>query len=137
VQTGPPAFSTNGYNVRMTRIWPVAAALALGCVAAAAASSADRPPITQAASGKVVRLARGENAALRLSNRWRWSEPHASTAAVELTPVEYFVDPGFREWTIDARKSGRATIRSLGRPRCSTCALETRRFAVTIDVAAG
>ena len=50
--------------------------------------------------------------------------------------MEYFVDPGFREWTIDARKSGRATIRSLGRPHCSTCALEARRFAVTIDVAA-
>ncbi len=121
----------------MKRIWPVAAALALGCVAAVAASSAARPPITQAASGKVVRLAKGESATLRLSNRWRWSEPRASTDAVELTPVEYFADPGFREWTIDTRKSGRATIRSLGRPHCSTCALTTRRFAVTIDVAAG
>jgi predicted secreted protein len=118
----------------MMRTWPLAAALALGCVAAAA-SSAARPPITQASSGKVVRLARGENATLRLSNRWRWSEPRAGTDAVELTPVEYLVDPGFREWTIDARRSGRATIRSLGRPNCSTCAVTTRRFAVTIDVA--
>jgi predicted secreted protein len=121
----------------MTRIWPVAAALALGCIAAVTASSAARPPITQAASGKVVRLAKGETATLRLSNRWRWSEPYASAKAVELTPVEYFVDPGFREWTIDARKSGRATIRSLGRPDCSACAPTTRRFALTIVVAAG
>jgi hypothetical protein len=120
----------------MTRIWPVAAALALGCIAAVTASSADRPPVTQATSGKVVRLAKGENATLRLSNRWRWSDPDVSTDVVELTPVEYFVDPGYREWTIDARKSGRATIRSLGRPDCSTCAPAPRRFAVTIVVAA-
>jgi len=60
-----------------------------------------------------------------------------STKAVELTPVEYFVDPGFREWTIDARQSGRATIRSTGKPNCSTCALATRSFRVTIVVAAG
>ena len=53
---------------------------------------------------------------------------------VELTPVEYFVDPGFREWTIDALRSGRATIRSVGHPNCSGCALQTRRFAVTVIV---
>ena len=121
----------------MTRISPLAAALALGSVAAAAASSASRPPITQAASGKVVRLAKGESATLRLSNRWRWSEPHASTKAVELTPVEYFVDPGFREWTIEARGRGSATIRSVGKPNCSTCALATRSFRITVAVGAG
>ena len=64
----------------------------------------------------MLRLAKGDSATLRLSNRWRWSEPRVSTNAVELTPVEYFVDPGFREWTIDARTSGRATIRSVGKP---------------------
>ena len=120
----------------MNRIWPLTAALTLGCVTAVAASSAVRPPLTQAASGKVVKLAKGESATLRLSNRWRWSEPQVSTKAIELTPVEYFVDPGFREWTIDARKSGRATIRSLGRPRCSTCALATRSFRLTVVVGA-
>jgi len=118
----------------MTRIWPVAAAVAFGCIAAVTASSAVRPPITQAASGKVIRLARGEQAKLRLTNRWRWSDPRVSTKAVELTPVEYFVDPGFREWRIDARKNGRATIRSIGHPNCSTCGLSTRRFALTIVV---
>ena len=56
-----------------------------------------------------------------------------SSSAVELTPVEYFVDPGFREWTIDARRTGRATIRSIGKPNCSTCA--TRGFHVTVVVA--
>jgi len=121
----------------MTRITPFVAAFAVACVAAVAASSATRPPITQGSTGKTFRLAKDGTMTLRLSNRWQWSDPTVSSKAVELTPVEYFVDPGFREWTIDARKSGRATIRSLGRPDCSTCAPTTRRFALTIVVAAG
>jgi predicted secreted protein len=125
---------SDGYNVEMTRIWPVAGALAVASVAAVGAASAMRPPLTQAASGKVIHLAKGEQATLRLSNRWQWSEPAASTKAVDLTPVEYFADPGFREWTIDAQKSGRAVIRALGRPNCASCALATRHFAITIVV---
>jgi predicted secreted protein len=111
-------------------------AVALASLTAVAASWAAgaRAPITQAASGKTIRLAKGESATLRLANRWDWSEPRVSTAAVELTPVEYFVDPGFREWTIDARKPGRATIRSRGTPKCSGCS--TRRFSLTVVVTA-
>ena len=112
-------------------------ALALGCVTAVSASSAVRPPLTQAASGKTVRVAKGENATLRLSNRWHWSEPRVSSGAVELTPVEYLLDPGFREWTIEARRLGRVTIRSVGRPSCSACALATRRFVLTVVVGSG
>ena len=121
----------------MTRSTPFAAALAVACIAAVAASSATPPPITQRSTGKTYRLAKGETATLRLSNRWRWSDPLATTRAVELTPVEYFVDPGFREWTIHARKRGSATIRSVGKPNCSTCALATRNFHVTVVVGAG
>lgn len=120
----------------MRRIWLLITALALGCVTAVGASSSVGPPITQAASGKTIRIARGDNAVLRLSNRWQWGEPRVSSDEVELTPVEYFVDPGFREWTIEARKRGRVTIRSLGRPSCSACALATRRFVLTVVVAA-
>src|SRR4051794_2059577 len=112
-------------------------ALALGCVTAVSASSAVRPPLTQASSGTTVRLAKGESAILRLSNRWQWGEPRVSSGAVELTPVEYFVNPGFREWTIDARKRGRATIRAFGRPDCSACGRVTRHFVLTVVVGAG
>ena len=112
-------------------------ALAVGCVTAVNASAAVPPPITQAASGKTVHVAKGEDAILRLSNRWHWSEPRVSSSAVELTPVEYLVDPGFREWTIEARKRGRVTIRSLGRPSCSACALATRKFVLTVVVGSG
>ena len=120
----------------MLRISLLLTALAAGCVTAVAASSAVRPPITQAASGKTVRLAKGEHAVLRLSNRWRWSEPRVSSNAAELTPVEYLIDPGFREWTIDARKRGRVTISSLGRPNCPACGHATRRFVLTVVVGA-
>jgi hypothetical protein len=121
----------------MARISPLAVALALALIAGVGASSATRPPITQAASGKTFHLAKGQTATLRLSNRWRWSEPRVSTRAVDLTPVEYLVNPGFREWRIEARTRGRVTIRSFGRPRCSGCALASRRFVLTIVVGAG
>jgi predicted secreted protein len=120
----------------MARITPFVAALAVACLAAVAASSATPPPITQRSTGKTFRLTKGGTATLRLSNRWHWSDPTVSTKAVELTPVDYLIDPGFREWTIHAHKVGRATIRSTGKPSCSTCALATRSFHVTVVVAA-
>jgi hypothetical protein len=111
------------------------AAVALAALVAVGASSAAGSPITQAASGKVFHITKGESATLRLSNRWLWSEPDVSTAGVELTPVEYFRDPGFREWTVDAHKIGRAMIRATGRPKCATCTM--RHFVVTVVVTAG
>ena len=118
----------------MARISPFVAALSVACIVAVAASSATPPPMTQRSTGKTFRLAKGTTMKLRLSSRWRWSDPSVSTEAVELTPVAYLIDPGFQEWTIDARKRGRATIRSLGKPNCSTCGLETRIFRVTVVV---
>jgi len=102
----------------------------VGVLGASAAST--RRPITQADSGKSFRVPRGGEATLRLSNRWHWSDPRASSGAIELTPVEYFVDPGFREWNIAARARGTVTIRAAGTPNCDACT--ARRFRVTIVV---
>ena len=118
----------------MTRIASSVVAVALAAAPAVAAAPSGRAPITQASSGKTFHLARGQAAKLRLSERWRWSEPTVSGRAVGLTPVEYLVDPGFKEWTIRARRRGVATIRSYGRPDCSNCTLAARRFRVTIVV---
>jgi hypothetical protein len=118
----------------MHRRSPLLAAAVLTALVVAAAASAERPPITQASSGKTFRIAKGESAKLRLSNRWFWSDPTVSSPRVELTPVEYFRDPGFREWIIDANKVGRVTIRSSGHPNCSTCPTPTRSFVVTVVV---
>ena len=128
------SFFSVGYNGAVTRLLPFVAAPALAAIVAVGGSSAPQPPITQAASGKTFHLAKGRSTTLRLSNRWRWSEPRTSSRAVELSPVDYFIDPGFHEWTIDARARGRVTIRSLGQPNCSGCALATRRFVVTLVV---
>ena len=117
----------------MTRLAPSVVAVALAAAPAIAAAPA-RAPITRASSGKTFHLAKGQSAKLRLSERWRWSEPSVSSRAVTLTPVEYLVDPGFKEWTIRARRRGLATIRSYGRPNCSNCTLAARRFRVTIVV---
>jgi hypothetical protein len=129
--------SGRGYNYSMTRTVQLVAALGLVAVVVVGTSSATWPPITQAASGKTLHLATGGSMTLRLANRWRWSEPHASSSAVELTPVEYLADPGFREWTIDAQHAGRATIRATGTVECTQCALKARRFSVTVVVGSG
>ena len=121
----------------MTRTTPLVAALVLATILAAGASSASRPPITQASTGKTFHLTKGQSATLRLTNRWRWTDPRASSNAVELTPVSYYVDPGFREWTIDAKHVGRATIRAMGTVGCVRCTLAARRFAVTVVVGSG
>jgi hypothetical protein len=108
---------------------PVAA---LVVVAAALAG----PPrtITQAQSGKTYTLAKGGTISLRLSGRWAWTEPRASTRAIELTPVSYFVDPGYSEWTVSARARGTATIRATGTPTCVHCGLGVKKVRITIVV---
>jgi predicted secreted protein len=118
----------------MTRVAAPVTVLVLAAVLAASAAASSRSPLTQASSGRTIHLRKGADARLRLSNRWRWTEPAASTRAVELTPVEYLVDPGFREWTIQAHRKGRATIRAVGKPNSTGGARTTRHFDVTIVV---
>ena len=121
------------YRRVASAVLPALSAAAL--LLAIAAVAAPRPAITQAQSGKTFRLAKGGNATLRLSGRWVWTEPRVSSRAIELTPVEYFVDPGFSEWVVRARGRGTATIRSVGKPACAACKLPVHSFHVTIIVA--
>jgi len=94
-------------------------------------ASAGRPRmITEADSGKAVVVRRGAQLALRLSGPWVWSEPRARSTSVHLTPVEYFVYPGYQQWTVAVTRRGRATIVATGR-RPDT---PPRRFRVTIVV---
>ena len=103
----------------------------------AAAAAAPPPPapalITQAQSGKTYRVVRGRELTLRLPGRWNWSQPRTGSVAVELTPVEYFVDPGYSEWRIATLRRGVATIRSVGTSR-SSGGSATRRFFVTLRI---
>jgi hypothetical protein len=46
---------------------------------------------------------------------------------VKLTPVYYFKYPGFQEWTVTAKRAGRATISAVGyRKGSPTNASESR-----------
>ena len=70
--------------------------------------------VTDRDSGKTFRVARGHELTLRLSSRYIWNGPRVRGRAVRLTPVNYFVDPGFQEWTIHARASGTVRISAVG-----------------------
>jgi hypothetical protein len=106
--------------------------VALLVVSAAAAGSPR--VITQNQSGKTYRIVKGGTLTLRLSEPWVWTEPSKTPRAIlELTPVEYFVDPGYREWTITGRARGTAVLRSTGRPRAGGAGA-TRLLRVTIVV---
>jgi hypothetical protein len=94
--------------------------------------------ITAADSRRSFTLAPGDETSLRLSSAYVWSEPEVSGGAVELSPVDYFQDPGFSEWLVRAAAPGTATISSLGEPACAGqqgCPDEPLRFQVTITVA--
>ena len=103
-------------------VFTLAAALAL----AGAAAGAKPVAISERDSGKRFTIHRGAEGTLRLSHDWRWTDPRVVGRAVRLTAVEYFVDPGFDEWTIEAVRRGRAVITARGTP--------ARRFTVTIVV---
>ena len=98
------------------------------------AAASVRVLITPAQTGKTIHLAKGATAKLRLSHRWSWTDPRVSSAAVDLTPVAFFVDPGYDEWVVTARAKGKATIRARGAPACAHCGLSSKKLRVTIVV---
>ena len=94
--------------------------------------------ITAPDSGKSFELADGDEASLRLSSEYVWSEPVVEGDAIEVSRVDYLQDPGFSEWLVRAVSPGGATISSLGEPTCAGehgCPDEAVRFQVTITVA--
>jgi predicted secreted protein len=87
---------------------------AISLLLAGSALAATRPVITERDSGKTFRVSRGHERTLRLSNRYVWTEPRVTGTAIRLIRVNYFVDPGFQEWTIRARTRGTAGISAVG-----------------------
>jgi hypothetical protein len=88
----------------------------------ATAGSVKASPITQARSGETFHIAIPGALTLRLSERWRWTEPRLTGSAVALTPVEYFRDPGFREWRVVAHVPGRTRSVRLDYPAAAGAA---------------
>jgi hypothetical protein len=112
----------------------VAFVVAVAALLVAPASGATRLLITPSQSGKTFHLAKGRTASLRLPGRWNWTAPTVSSKAIELTPVAFFRDPGYSEWTVTARGKGRAVVRSTGSPACVHCTVGLRTLRVTLVV---
>jgi hypothetical protein len=92
----------------------VALAVLSALVLVGAASARGPLTITERDSGKHFTVARHGVATLRLDDGWFWTEPHVSGTAVELSAVEYFVDPGFVEWSVRAVHRGTVQITARG-----------------------
>jgi hypothetical protein len=120
------------------RVLPVLVVLLAACGGETAGVPAEPPDaITAPDSGTTYALPLGSETNLRLSSEYVWSEPTVTGAAVELTAVDYFQDPGFSEWLVRAARAGTATISSVGEPACAGehgCPDEPFRFRVRITV---
>lgn len=85
--------------------------------AAPSGSAPDRATpsvLTDQDTGETVALRTGDSVALRLSSDLVWESPDVDGAAVTLTPVDYFTDPGFQEWIVTGVAAGEATVRTAG-----------------------
>ncbi len=70
--------------------------------------------LTERDTGELVEIRTGESVPLRLSSTWVWDAPRLDGTAVELTPVNYFTDPGFQEWIVSAVVAGEAVVSATG-----------------------
>jgi len=82
--------------------------------------------LTQADSGRTVPMSRSGDVTLRLSHRWRWTEPRLRGSSIQLQRVDYIRDPGFDEWRIEPVRNGTTTITARGVPG--------KRFRLTVRV---
>lgn len=92
-------------------------------------------PLTEEADGATLQLAVGEEVSWQLSSDWEWDQPVADGTAVELVPVDYLDDPGFREWLVVATAAGTVTLTVEGLPACGDpTACPQQEVSLTVDV---
>src|SRR5262249_38229164 len=89
-------------------------ALLLWLIFGGAGAAPAPPALTPGDSGKTVAVDREGGATLRLSHRWRWSEPRLNGRSIQLQRVDYIRDPGYDEWQIEPLRKGTTTITALG-----------------------
>jgi hypothetical protein len=115
-------------NVRMyTRVLIAVAVFSLAILAGAQAARAPNI-VTLRHSGKTLSMKKGREVQLRLTERYQWVGPLVRGKAVRLTEINFFVDPGYRAWTVTARRRGKAVVSAVGH------GTTTRRFRVTFVV---
>jgi hypothetical protein len=77
-------------------------------------------------SGRSISMQRGQEAVLRLPDRWTWADPTV-TGGIEVGTISSFRDTGFTEWSLLPTKRGTATVATHGEPG-------GKRFRITIRV---
>ena len=124
-----------GIKVSMySRISIAVASLSLAVLTGAQAARAPSI-VTLRHSGKTLTMRKGSQVELRLTERYRWVGPRVRGKAVRLTPIEFFVDPGYKAWTVAARRRGTAVVTAVGyRTACDPGPCAPRRFRVTFVV---
>jgi hypothetical protein len=95
--------------------------------------------LTLADHGKTVSLAAGDSVSVRLGGPWLWRDPVVDGGAIEVAQVNFFVDPGYSEWSVLGLQAGRATLQINGEANCPTegdtvCILGAKVFMVTFVV---
>lgn len=93
--------------------------------------------LTEADSGRTVRMAVGDRAVLHLGGAFTWSPPRSSGGAVRLGPAPGPTSGGEEVWTISAAAAGTATVTATGRPPCASgtiCPQIVRAFTLTVVV---
>lgn len=92
-------------------------------------------PVTEADDGGRIALEVGSEVPWRLSSDWDWEQPTVEGGSIELVPVDYLVDPGYREWLIVGTAAGAAELSVEGAGACGDperC--PDRVVTLTVDV---
>ncbi len=74
--------------------------------------------ITEALDGAVLLMGLGEERLLQLDSVWAWDTPLLDRPGVELTQVDYMLDPGYFEWIVTAIEPGTVNLVATGSSNC-------------------
>lgn len=107
------------------------------CTTAALATTT--PAITAKDNGKTFTVRPSGTLTLRLPEGPHWLNPRVSGTAIRLTQVNFFRDPGYRQWSVAARSRGTAAITvvhyaATAQTGCDPGPCAPRLFRVTILV---
>lgn len=93
--------------------------------------------LTEADSGRTLRMGVGDRAVLQLGGAFMWSAPQSSGGTVRLVPAPGPTGAGAGVWTISAAAAGTVTVTATGRPPCASgaiCPQIVRAFTLTVVV---
>lgn len=122
----------------------VVAIVAVGCgssgggAAATSTTAQDRLALGLRHDGRTFEVTRSTRITLVLPSRYRWSQPVAAGAEVEVNETVSDSPTGGQMWELRAFETGRARLTTRGSPACRPatpgCPTAPRRYVVTLVV---